>query len=278
MAKLIELFCRAGLGMMLLCFVSCEQKQEPAVPPRQITVIEKSIDVSKRAVQANMSGVAEGASRKTGHRPVVKKGTEPASPAVLGPSAEIQAGKTQTHASAHAEHTKGSDEMRAVDNPVSLPAPSSAGQVQPKTDGAVKKELAEVASALANSFVVKKYDTMGRVDPFIPLLSEKTAAPPKVDPEEKKPKRILTPLEKMELSQLKLVAVVKMKRGYVAMVEERSGKGYEVVVGTYMGRNQGQVSKISREGILIKEYVKDFKGVRKERIQEIKFHKYEGGE
>ena len=38
--------------------------------------------------------------------------------------------------------------------------------------------------------------------------------------EDEKPKRILTPLEKLELSQIKLVAVILMKDRQLAMVEE----------------------------------------------------------
>ncbi|WDP92120.1 MAG: pilus assembly protein PilP [Desulfobacter sp.] len=157
---------------------------------------------------------------------------------------------------------------------------ASPASVQPGavTEPQMKTELAAVSSSMINSLVIKKYDTKGRVDPFIPLLSEKKEEPAAGKSEEKKPKRILTPLEKMELSQIKLVAVVEMKGRTVAMVEEASGKGYEVEIGTYMGRNEGRVSAITRDGISVKEYVKDFKGNRRERIQEIKFHKDEGGE
>ena len=129
----------------------------------------------------------------------------------------------------------------------------------------------------------KKYDTKGRVDPFTPLLREKNTAPPvALGPDGKpiklKPKRILTPLEKMDLSQIKLVAVIEMKGRAIAMVEEANGKGYEVTVGTYMGRNNGQVSAIKADLIEVKEYVKDFNGILRERMQEIKFHKKEGEE
>lgn len=124
---------------------------------------------------------------------------------------------------------------------------------------------------------VPAYDYGKRVDPFVPLIQKKDVS---AVPAEAKntPKRILTPLEKLELSQIKLVAVVLMDDKQLAMVEESSGKGYEVTVGTYMGRNGGQVSAISRDRIVVKEYVKDYQGKRKERFQEIKFHQNKGGE
>ncbi len=115
------------------------------------------------------------------------------------------------------------------------------------------------------------YDSKGKTDPFKPLIQDKPEeSRPVVD---KRPKRILTPLEKIELSQIRLVAVVIMENKQIAMVEEASGKGYEVGIGTYIGRNQGRVSEILSSSIVVKELVYDFKGRLKERVQEIKLHK-----
>ncbi len=142
-----------------------------------------------------------------------------------------------------------------------------------------EKALAEAAEEMVKEAnQVKKYDPKDRVDPFIPLLTEKQEIAKGGESGEDKPKRMLTPLEKMDLSQIKLVAVVQMKGRALAMVEEASGKGYEVKLGTYMGKNGGQVSAINAENIVVKEYFKDFKGKRRERFQEIKFHNNEGGE
>ena len=116
------------------------------------------------------------------------------------------------------------------------------------------------------------YDSKGKTDPFKPLIQDKPeeSRPVVVD---KRPKRILTPLEKIELSQIRLVAVIIMENKQIAMVEEASGKGYEVGIGTYIGRNQGRVSEILSSSIVVKELVYDFKGRLKERVQEIKLHK-----
>ena len=125
---------------------------------------------------------------------------------------------------------------------------------------------------------MEKYDSKGRVDPFIPLIDERNASAESSSPEESKPKRTLTPLEKLELSQVKLVAVVEMPGKTIAMVEEAGGKGYEVSIGTYIGPNGGRVTSITREGIKIEEEVKDYQGKRRKRYEEIKFHKSEDGE
>lgn len=142
--------------------------------------------------------------------------------------------------------------------------------------GSVPEELAKREEAAA--VTQPGYDPKGRVDPFVSLIQtkeEKSETPLTL---EEKPERMLTPLEKLELDQIRLVAVVLMKNRKLAMVEEATGKGYEVKIGTYMGKNSGQVSEIHPNSIIVKDYVKDFKGNRLERLQEIKLHKKEDGE
>ena len=115
------------------------------------------------------------------------------------------------------------------------------------------------------------YDAEGKVDPFKPLIQDKTEESIVVN--DNKPKRILTPLEKVDLSQIRLVAVILMKNKKIAMVEEGSGKGYEVGIGTYIGKNQGRISEILSSSIVVKELIKDYRGRLKEQEQEIKLHK-----
>jgi type IV pilus assembly protein PilP len=74
------------------------------------------------------------------------------------------------------------------------------------------------------------------------------------------------------------VAVIEINNGFIAMVEEASGKGYEVKTGTYMGRRGGRVTAIKKDRLVIREYFTDYQGKQRERNQEIKFHKTEGGE
>ncbi|MCK4768404.1 MAG: pilus assembly protein PilP, partial [Desulfobacula sp.] len=56
------------------------------------------------------------------------------------------------------------------------------------------------------------------------------------------------------------------------------GKGYEVGIGTYIGKNRGKVSEIKKSSIVITELVKDFKGRFAEQAQEIKLHKIDNEE
>ena len=148
----------------------------------------------------------------------------------------------------------------------------------PKESNAKTKTLLS-ETKIEDKLVEKKesehYDSKGKIDPFEPLIQEK---PPQEDKPvvDNRPKRILTPLEKIDLSQIRLVAVIIMKNRSIAMVEEASGKGYEVEIGTYIGKNQGKVFEIRESSIVVKELVKDYKGRLKERVKEIKLHKLDG--
>ncbi|MCD4677658.1 MAG: pilus assembly protein PilP [Desulfobacula sp.] len=159
------------------------------------------------------------------------------------------------------------DKLSQKDNPIP--------KIEPKVESEIKSNLKASGQELDRQ-KGKHYDSQGKIDPFGPLIQE--------TPEESKPvvdagpKRILTPLEKIELSQIRLVAVIIMKNKQIAMVEEASGKGYEVGIGTYIGKNQGRVSQIKDSSIVIKELVKDHKGRLKEHVQEIKLHKIDNEE
>ncbi|MBT7628108.1 MAG: hypothetical protein HN597_00170 [Desulfobacula sp.] len=165
------------------------------------------------------------------------------------------------------------------------PAPSViSGKItsQPSSQNKVKKNTLnpknniQILKQKKDKQKVVKYDYQGKIDPFESLIQEK--------PEEnrslviERPKRILTPLEKIGVNQIRLVAVIIMKNRRIAMVEEANGKGYEVGIGTYIGKNQGKVSEIKDSSIVIKELVKDYKGRLKEHVLEIKLNKIEDKE
>lgn len=88
----------------------------------------------------------------------------------------------------------------------------------------------------------------------------------------------LTPLEKLDISQMKLVGIVSMPGRSMAMVEEAGGKGYVVRKGTYMGVNSGQVVEITRDRVVIEEEVENFLGKIVVRTRELKLQKPLGEE
>ena len=103
------------------------------------------------------------------------------------------------------------------------------------------------------------YNPQGKLDPFKPLFQEKAAAV--VMPREKtKRRKRVTPLEKLDLSQLQLVGVVRSLSGNRALVEDASGKGYIVTKGTYIGTRYGKIVEILADRIIVAEEVPNIYG------------------
>ena len=85
-----------------------------------------------------------------------------------------------------------------------------------------------------------------------------------------------TPLERIDLAQLKLVGIILAASGNRAMVEEASGKGYVIKKGTYIGTNAGKVVKIHKEIVTVEEEFEDVFGKVKTRKRELKLPKPPG--
>jgi type IV pilus assembly protein PilP len=118
------------------------------------------------------------------------------------------------------------------------------------------------------------YDPKGRINPFEPLFREKQAM---AAGKKKRKKRVpRTPLEKIDLSQLKLVGVVLASSGNKAMVEESNGKGYVIRKGTYIGTNAGKVVQIQSSKVIVAEEYEDYRGNVTLRNKELKLPKPPG--
>lgn len=130
------------------------------------------------------------------------------------------------------------------------------------------------------------YDPKGKIDPFVPLIRDEPVKPPKEAGEEavdakgqKRKKRVpQTPLEKIELNQLRLRAIILAPSGNRALVEESSGKGYILTQGTYIGRNQGTVTKILKDKVIVEEVVESLQGDITTQEKELKLPKPPGEE
>lgn len=73
----------------------------------------------------------------------------------------------------------------------------------------------------------------------------------------------LSPLERLDLSQLKVVGIIWDIKEPRAMVEDTAGLGYVVKVGTPIGSNDGTVKAIHRNQVVVEESTADVYGVRK---------------
>jgi type IV pilus assembly protein PilP len=117
------------------------------------------------------------------------------------------------------------------------------------------------------------YDPTGKIDPFEPLIKER----PLVAKKDKKIKRVpRTPLERIDLSQLKLVGIILATSGNRALVEESSGKGYVIKKGTYIGTNGGKIVQIEKEIVTVEEKFEDVFGKIQSRKRELKLPKPPG--
>lgn len=96
----------------------------------------------------------------------------------------------------------------------------------------------------------RPFDPTGRRDPFRPPRASavtRTGEP-------------VTPLQRYEIGQLKLVAIIYDTTQPRAVVEDDQGLGYIVRVGTAIGANGGRVRDIERGRVLIEEDSVDFYG------------------
>ena len=97
------------------------------------------------------------------------------------------------------------------------------------------------------------YDSAGKRDPFRPLfLDTRVAARPKVEP--------LTPLQRYELGQLRLVGIIHQLEPPRAMVEDSPGLGFILTPGTPVGPNGGVVAEIRPREVVVEEWHTDVIG------------------
>jgi Tfp pilus assembly protein PilP len=154
--------------------------------------------------------------------------------------------------------------MPAGEKKAGLPAPAKASAAPA---GEVKAEPPPPLTAY-------NYNPRGKVNPFRPLVVEKPEAPAKPKPakavEEIPPGA--TPLERIELEKLKLVAVVWDISEPKAMVEDSAGKGYILTQGTPIGKNRGQVARIHAGGVVVTEKYEAVPGSRKTREVTLKLY------
>ena len=130
--------------------------------------------------------------------------------------------------------------------------------------GKNEKNKAKIESerALALAAPAAFYNPQGKIDPFEPVFRDKPAVG-KVSGGGKHRRIRLprTPLEKIDLNQLTLTAIILRKSGNNrALVEEASGKGYIIKKGTSMGTRWGRVVEIKKEMVVVEEETENMLG------------------
>jgi type IV pilus assembly protein PilP len=113
------------------------------------------------------------------------------------------------------------------------------------------------------------YNPRGKRDPFKPFIALGPKKPVSTAP--------LTPLQRYDVSELKLVGILKGPTGYRALVEDAGGKGFIITKGTLIGRGNGQVKEIHDDRVIIEQRYKDIFGQIKQREISVPLRKPEEG-
>jgi type IV pilus assembly protein PilP len=260
-------FIRKLAWLICLCTfaLSCDQASQPPAKPK---VVREKIMAQK--------------DQQTTSRIVKKKVAE-------APKQQPEKASSQTQAASPTSVVEKDKPKPAISPKSDISAPAKATGARPAESG--EKMLTADTQAASKAFAAEtktppggtqldatqlpRYNPKGKVDPFEPLFKQRAAV---AKPSKKKRKKRIprTPLERIDLSQLKLVAIVLAKSGNRAMVEEASGKGYIISKGTYIGTNAGQVTQIQRNKVIVAEEIEDVMGNVSVRKTELKLPKPPG--
>lgn len=248
----------------IACFFTllwgCEKQEEPP---------QKSREITKKII------IAEPAAPKS--QPPEKMAVEKPAPIEKTPTATPESGPQPSKQPVDAtpknvvapmpptpQTVEKPDAAKSISTKTAkMPTPETPPQVPKQhTDTAPKTIVASVSPTrpkIETPEISDLYNPEGKLDPFEPLFRKE---PESIPMRKKKSKRRtpLTPLEKMDLSQLKLSAVILAPSGNRALVQETSGKGYIVKKGTYIGIYSGKIVEILEDQIIVEEEVEDIYG------------------
>lgn len=217
--------------MVLVVVGGCKERQEPA-PPQKPAVVRKKIEAPQPpAVQPTKPEEAA---------PVVAEGP----PEVVVPEQPpLEVAEVEPSA-----------EKPAVPEAAPEPAPKASPEATPEA----APEAAPKAAPKAEDILAYTYDPQGKIDPFRSVFVTQPRKTMEVSKRARERKMPLTPLQKLGVSQLKVVGIIISPTGNKALVEDPAGKGYVITLGTYVGSNFGRVTRILKDRIIVEEEVEDF--------------------
>ena len=114
------------------------------------------------------------------------------------------------------------------------------------------------------------YNGSGRREPFAAIVKNG-----RLPGEEN---QSLPPLQRIGLMELNLIGIIWGGFGYNAMVQTPDGKGYTVRQGTRIGPNNGTVSSITENAVIVHERFTDVYGNKQVREHVKLLHAKEGSE
>lgn len=140
---------------------------------------------------------------------------------------------------------------------------------QPMREGAPNPSSASVSAPPALPPGEYTYNASGRRDPFAAIIK---------DGKGNEENHQIPPLQRLSLTELNLIGIVWGGFGYSAMVQAPDGRGYTVRPGTRIGPNNGVVSSITENAIVVQERFTDVYGNKQVREYVKLLHAKEGTE
>jgi Tfp pilus assembly protein PilP len=147
---------------------------------------------------------------------------------------------------------------------VKKPMAEKINPVETKTD--ITKESEEVSAVTKEEYI---YDSKARRDPFMSLVVIAKQKPLK--------KKGATPIESFSIDEIKLLAIAWDKSKHYALIMLPDKKTFTITEGMTLGLEGGKVEKITENEVIIREFVKDYRGNIKPKDTILKLHKGEEG-
>lgn len=274
---------RKSVWVLLLASVlACGEEPAPAPKPKAVSqkIAVQPAQPAPAATVAPTPPVAavESATSATATQPATAPVAPPASPAptVETPAVE-KAGQAQV-AGTPAAPTPQPGAASVLEPAKAAPTVSEiGGQAAPALPAPPTPAAAEASELIKASLqIAATYDPEGRFDPFEPLFKEQSTQSTASTKDKRTKRTPQTPLERVALAQLKVTAIIRAASGNRALVEDATGKGYVVQIGTYMGLNSGQVIRIDNDRIVIEEEIESVVGELTVQNNELKLQKPAG--
>ncbi|HUO76503.1 MAG TPA: pilus assembly protein PilP [Thermodesulfovibrionales bacterium] len=115
------------------------------------------------------------------------------------------------------------------------------------------------------------YSPQGRRDPFLSIIEAS-----KKEQESEKKKRSLRPSEMYDVTEIRVIAIAKDKNRSYAMVQLPDKKYFTVKEGMTLGLNNGKVISIDAGSVMVREYIKNYKGEIQSKDTTLRLRKEEG--
>lgn len=131
-----------------------------------------------------------------------------------------------------------------------LPQKTAKPSVEQKLPDSTTTSPAKETSIVAVGY---EYNPQGRRDPFVSLIIKA----------ELDKKKGATPLEQDELTAFRLTAIVWSGSQHYASITLPDGKSYTVKKGMKLGLDGGIIEEITKDTVVVRQYLKDKKGTLK---------------